>query len=244
MRTLLELECPPAPCRSLASRPVFAKVNLLRSLPLRARRLARSLALSVWKCSLAGLLAGCLLLAVAFPGCSRTPESTTSVHPDEHPASRESETSPSTSSDSLTLAPLDRAGYDTFLADHTGKVVLVDFWATWCTSCLEGFPQTVALHERYADQGLVVATVAVNEEEDEPQIVEFLQQQSAPFHHFRAAYSGAVNAMDAFDISSGTLPTLKLYDRSGALRSTFGNGQPFDHQQVEVTIRELLGEAG
>ena len=85
--------------------------------------------------------------------------------------------------------------------------------------------------------------MAINDQEDEPQVVEFLQSQSADFPHFRADYRGAANAMDAFEISSGTLPTLKVYDRSGTLRYTFGNGEPFDHEEVEVVIRQLLAEA-
>ena len=49
--------------------------------------------------------------------------------------------------------------------------------------------------------------------------------------------------MDAFEISSGTLPTLKLYDRRGKLRQVFGDGAPFEHTQIEVSIRQLLAES-
>ncbi len=246
MRTFLEPACQPEPRRSSVHRS--AKHSPSHAAVLAPKGAARALCAEgehyqQYTLTLAAMLSGWLLLALAFSGCSRTPDSTALVGGDDTHQHRDSPAPSSASTDSLTVAPLDRAAYDAFLLRHAGKVILVDFWATWCPSCLEGFPQTVALHEQYADQGLVVASVAVNEAEEAPQIVEFLQQHAAPFSHFRTAYSGAVNAMDAFEISSGTLPTLKLYDRSGALRHTFGNGKAFDHKQVEVTIRQLLSEA-
>ena len=54
------------------------------------------------------------------------------------------------------------------IASHRGKVVLVDFWATWCLACTELFPHTVALHHRFADDGLVVLSVSFDDPESRP----------------------------------------------------------------------------
>ena len=60
------------------------------------------------------------------------------------------------------------------LSDHRGKVVLLDFWATWCTPCLEEIPRFVEMQNKYGDQGLQVIGVSID---DEPEPVrEFYRQ--------------------------------------------------------------------
>ena len=52
------------------------------------------------------------------------------------------------------------------LADLKGKTVLLDFWGTWCKPCLMATPGLVRLHKKYAEQGLVILGIAVNDQED------------------------------------------------------------------------------
>ncbi len=128
----------------------------------------------------------------------------------------------------IALEVLDRAGFEQFLAKHRGKIVLVDFWATWCVPCMEGFPHTVELSRKYGGQDLVVASVALESPDDREKVLRFLTRQEATFPNFISAYGGADGrAMDEFEINSGTIPTLRLYDRSGAAKQTFGDGLAF-----------------
>ena len=76
---------------------------------------------------------------------------------------------------SVRVANIDE--YRATLAKLRGKVVLVDFWATWCPSCVEQFPHTVELHRKYAERGLAVVSVSLDEPEAEPQVREFLGRQ-------------------------------------------------------------------
>lgn len=55
----------------------------------------------------------------------------------------------------------DLQGQPQRLADYRGKWVLVNFWATWCPSCLEEIPDLVALHNAHKDRDLVVLGVAM-----------------------------------------------------------------------------------
>ncbi|MBW8782692.1 MAG: TlpA family protein disulfide reductase [Verrucomicrobia bacterium] len=67
----------------------------------------------------------------------------------------------------IAKAPLwrlkDIDGREVSSTDFKGKVVVVDFWATWCPPCREEIPGYVALQKKYADQGLVVIGIAMDE---------------------------------------------------------------------------------
>jgi thiol-disulfide isomerase/thioredoxin len=58
----------------------------------------------------------------------------------------------------------DMAGKPLKLADFKGKVVVLDFWATWCPPCRAEIPGLVAIQKKYADQGLSIIGVSVDEQ--------------------------------------------------------------------------------
>lgn len=62
----------------------------------------------------------------------------------------------------LTLKNLD--GQDVSLAQYKGKVVLVNFWATWCAPCREEIPELIELQRKYEPRGFVVLGVAMDDE--------------------------------------------------------------------------------
>jgi thiol-disulfide isomerase/thioredoxin len=72
------------------------------------------------------------------------------------------------------LPPLDEAGFQKLLAANKGKVVLVDFWATWCEPCRKEMPLISKMSERLRAKGLVVITVSADEPEDNARAREFL----------------------------------------------------------------------
>jgi peroxiredoxin len=57
----------------------------------------------------------------------------------------------------------DADGKDHSLADYKGKIVLIDFWATWCPPCKAAMPHVQAVHEKFADKGVVVIGVSTFE---------------------------------------------------------------------------------
>lgn len=62
---------------------------------------------------------------------------------------------------------------------YQGKVVLVDFWASWCEPCRQSFPWMQAMQQKYADQGLVI--IAVNVDREPAKAAAFLQAHPANF---------------------------------------------------------------
>ena len=70
-------------------------------------------------------------------------------------------------------------------ADLTGKVVLIDFWASWCGPCKDSFPVMEDLHQKFGPKGLVV--LAVNVDEDAAAMKDFLKEHPASFTIVRDA---------------------------------------------------------
>jgi peroxiredoxin len=119
------------------------------------------------------------------------------------------------------------------LSDHRGKVVLVNFWATWCPPCRTETPELVRVHERYREQGLELVGISLD---DEPELVVpgFIKR-------FRMPYPVLIPTPDfslARQIES--LPTTVLVDREGRIATVhFGAVRESD---LRGDLELLLGE--
>ena len=143
------------------------------------------------------------------------------------------------SSPAADLIPLAEGGLPKILASHKGKVVLVNFWATWCAPCREELPQLVKLEASLRAKGFRLITVSADEPEDQANALAFLKKLGAPSPAYikRAANDG--HFIEAVDADwGGALPALFLYDRSGRkAKSMIGET---DLGQLEAAIRKLL----
>lgn len=95
------------------------------------------------------------------------------------------------------------------LADYAGKVVIVNFWATWCGPCLTELPMLEKTAAKYKDDsGVVFVALSTDEERDE--VAPFVKQ-----HKFKLPMGYAEHLEDHFRVSS--IPTTMIFDRKGEI---------------------------
>jgi thiol-disulfide isomerase/thioredoxin len=143
--------------------------------------------------------------------------------------------------DKIALTTIDSRGLANAIEQRRGKVVLVEFWATWCIPCVKLFPHTVELHRRLADRGLAVISVSMDDTEKQQPVLNFLRSHQASFENFISRYGVGSEGFDAFRISDGALPHVKFYDRNGRLQKTFASGgESLAAEKIEAAVDELL----
>lgn len=137
------------------------------------------------------------------------------------------------------LQPLDEGGFRAAVAAHKGKVVLFDFWATWCEPCREELPRLAALAARLRERGLVLVTISADEPEQEADALALLRRSGAGGPAFVKRPRNDEDFINFIDPKwSGALPALFLYDRQGKRAATF-IGETAD-AEIEAAVRRLL----
>jgi thiol-disulfide isomerase/thioredoxin len=145
------------------------------------------------------------------------------------------------------VAVVDRAEYDAALEGLRDKVILVDFWATWCLPCLEQLPHSMKLAKRDGENGLAVVTVSLDDPESVATIGAVLERVGAGgLTNLVSQFGGSPQSAEAFEIDGGAIPHYKLYDRSGKLRQTFAldptAARQFTPADIDAAVEELLAE--
>jgi thiol-disulfide isomerase/thioredoxin len=129
------------------------------------------------------------------------------------------------------------AAFDSILDldDYRGRVVYLDFWASWCNPCRKAFPWMDALHKQYADRGLAV--VAVNLDRDRKSAEAFLAENPASF---RVVYDPEGSLATEYQLEG--LPSSFLIDRLGAVRDRHVGFRKEDSERMRAEVLALLQE--
>lgn len=114
-----------------------------------------------------------------------------------------------------------------------GKVVYLDFWASWCAPCKQSFPWMDSLHQRYGPQGLVILAVNLDQERDAAE--RFLTKTPVSFTRL---YDPKGETARLFGVSA--MPHSFLIDRGGQVRAVHRGFRPSDAEALEADIRKAL----
>jgi thiol-disulfide isomerase/thioredoxin len=94
------------------------------------------------------------------------------------------------------------AGYDELAKlrrNPTGKLLLVNFWATWCGPCVTEFPELQTTYRMYRNRGFDFVSVSSNDPEEKPQVIEFLQKYHSSSTNYQFATPDTFDLQAAFD---------------------------------------------
>lgn len=123
------------------------------------------------------------------------------------------------------------------LSDYKGKVVLLNFWATWCPPCVREMPSMERLQQEIDADSFKV--IAINQMEDADQVFAFTGQLTVD-PTFEILFDKTSSVSREYAVRG--LPTTYLIDKQGMIRYRAVGGREFDHPEVIKIIEQLIAE--
>lgn len=135
----------------------------------------------------------------------------------------------------FTLEDMDAKKFS--LKDYRGKVILINFWATWCPPCRREMPSMERLYQKFKGKDFIV--LALNQMEDGDQVFTFTGDLGVELS-FPIVFDKDSSVSRAYGVMG--LPTTYLIDKKGNIRFRAIGGREFDHPEVEKQILRLMQE--
>ena len=124
------------------------------------------------------------------------------------------------------LALPDLKGKIVSLADYKGKVVLLDFWATWCGPCAEELPDLKELQSKFGAKDFTI--IGVSLDEDKRAVSAFVKDNAVPYPILLAGE----NPPEGYPVTA--IPTAYLIDREGIIVQKYFGPQPFEAFAADI----------
>jgi cytochrome c biogenesis protein CcmG/thiol:disulfide interchange protein DsbE len=131
---------------------------------------------------------------------------------------------------------LDGAKTPKKLADYSGKVVLLNVWATWCEPCRVEMPSIEKLHNEFGSQGLAVVAISVDDPGAEPRILDFVKEYGLTFE---VLHDPRQVTTRNYQITG--YPETFVIARDGTIRRKLIGAANWSSDANRALIRELLG---
>jgi len=126
------------------------------------------------------------------------------------------------------------------LSQYKGKVVLVNFWATWCGPCKVEMPHLEAMHEELGPQGLVILGISADDSRSASAVKPVAMSLGLKYPVLLDTTSAVVSQYNP----SKTLPYNVIVDKAGNIANVFSGYNAGDEVTVKAAIVALLGQPG
>ena len=120
--------------------------------------------------------------------------------------------------------------------DYAGKVLYLDFWASWCPPCAKSFPFLNELHQQYIHEGLQIIGINLDEEPEDAE--KFLIQYPAKF-----TLASDLSKQCAETLGVAAMPSSYLIDRKGVIRHIHLGFRVGETQELRAMVKQLLSES-
>ncbi|MGE0551452.1 MAG: TlpA family protein disulfide reductase [Kofleriaceae bacterium] len=120
--------------------------------------------------------------------------------------------------------------------DLAGKVVVINFWATWCGPCEKEIPDLSKVYTKYKDRGLVMLGVLTSDEKGEQALLNFASDHEMTYPIVRATSDIMVSYQ-----YPGNLPTTFVFDRGG--KQVLAQAGALSERRLEQMIAPLIAQA-
>lgn len=133
------------------------------------------------------------------------------------------------------LTKLSNSAQPVELKSFSGKVLYIDFWASWCPPCAKSFPFLNELQQQYAQQGLQVIGINLDEEPEDAE--KFLVQFPAKF-----TLASDLTKQCAENLGVAAMPSSYLIDRKGVIRHIHLGFRAGETEELRTLVKQLLAE--
>ena len=120
------------------------------------------------------------------------------------------------------------------ISEFDGKVVMINFWATWCPPCVREIPAFIKLYDKYKDQGLEIVGVALDEKQA---AIDFVDPMGINYPILIGELEG-INISKDYGNRLGVLPYTVIVDREGKI--IYADPKELSFEEAEAKIKSLL----
>jgi thiol-disulfide isomerase/thioredoxin len=182
-------------------------------------------------------LTGLSLIVLVFLSAACGPSSAPTLLQDVNGMPRTERAMPPISGRSLeNMGWAMEGGKREILADHKGKVVVLDFWATYCPPCLKEIPHLVELQEKHRAAGLHIIGLNVGGEEDKPKIPEYVDKLKV---QYALGYPDDELTQFLF-AGNSAIPQTVIFDRKGKMYKKFVSYDDKVKIELDAAVEEAL----